>query len=91
MSETSAAADGRDPLGRDTIPKYIAYNAQHRRDRPAMREKDLGIWQSWTWGEVAGKVRQLACGLAAAGLGCRLAVPPWTRPPGGSTAILSRC
>ena len=68
MSETSAAADGRDPLGRDTIPKYIAYNAQHRRDRPAMREKDLGIWQSWTWGEVAGKVRQLACGLAAAGL-----------------------
>lgn len=68
MSETSAKADGRDPSGRDTIPKYIAYNAQHRRDRPAMREKDLGIWQSWTWGEVGARVRQLACGLAAAGL-----------------------
>lgn len=81
MSET-AAADGRDPLGRDTIPKYIAYNGQHRRDRPAMREKDLGIWQSWTWGEVAGKVRQLACGLAEAGFrrGDKLAIIGDNRP-----------
>lgn len=87
MSETSApeasvAPDGRDPLGRDTIPKFIAYNARHRRDRPAMREKDLGIWQSWSWGEVAGKVRQLACGLAAMGLqrGDKLAIIGDNRP-----------
>ncbi|WP_341898381.1 AMP-binding protein [Ferrovibrio terrae] len=67
MSETSARPDGRDPLGRDTIPKFFAYNAQHRRDRPAMREKDLGIWQTWTWGEVDIKVRDMVGGLAAMG------------------------
>ena len=32
-----------------------------------MREKDLGIWQTWTWGEVADEVKVLACGLAALG------------------------
>jgi long-chain acyl-CoA synthetase len=82
MSETSVMPDGRDPLGRDTIPKFIAYNAQHRRDRPAMREKDLGIWQSWTWGEVADKVRLLACGLAAMGFkrGDKLAIIGDNRP-----------
>ncbi|WP_341913555.1 AMP-binding protein [Ferrovibrio terrae] len=67
MSETSVRPDGRDPLGRDTIPKFFAYNAQHRRDRPAMREKDLGIWQTWTWGEVDAKVRDMVGGLAAMG------------------------
>ncbi|MFN3498279.1 MAG: AMP-binding protein, partial [Pannonibacter indicus] len=68
MSETSGQPDGRDPLGRDTIPKFFAYNAQHRRDRPAMREKALGIWQTWSWGEVDARVRDLAGGLAALGL-----------------------
>jgi long-chain acyl-CoA synthetase len=33
-----------------------------------MREKDLGIWQSWTWAETLDNVRTLACGLAALGL-----------------------
>ena len=32
-----------------------------------MREKDLGIWQTWTWAQVADEVRALACGLAALG------------------------
>lgn len=82
MSETSGRPDGRDPLGRDTIPKFFAYNAQHRRDRPAIREKDLGIWQTWTWGEVAGKVRHLACGLATLGFrrGEKLAIIGDNRP-----------
>lgn len=30
-----------------------------------MREKDLGIWQSWTWAEMAQETRDLACGLRA--------------------------
>ena len=69
-------------MGRDTIPKFFAYNAQHRRDRPAIREKDLGIWQTWTWGEVAGKVRHLACGLATLGFrrGEKLAIIGDNRP-----------
>ncbi|MFC3676270.1 AMP-binding protein [Ferrovibrio xuzhouensis] len=82
MSEMSAAPDGIDPLGRDTVPKFLVYNARHRRDRPAMREKDLGIWQSWTWGEVAVKVADLAGGLAALGFrrGDKLALIGDNRP-----------
>src|SRR3546814_6620951 len=82
MSEMSAAPDGIDPLGRDTVPKFLAYNARHRRDRPAMREKDLGIWQSWNWGEVAVKVADLAGGLAALGFrrGDKLALIGDNRP-----------
>ncbi|MGE3162601.1 MAG: AMP-binding protein, partial [Burkholderiales bacterium] len=34
----------------------------------AIREKDLGIWQTWTWHEFAEEVRALACGFAERGL-----------------------
>jgi long-chain acyl-CoA synthetase len=33
-----------------------------------MREKDLGIWQEWSWSRVLAEVRAFACGLAAQGL-----------------------
>ncbi len=52
---------------RDTFPKLLLYNAGRRGNRPAIREKDYGIWQSWTWGAVADEVRALAGGLAALG------------------------
>src|SRR3546814_2690783 len=47
-----------------------------------MREKDLGIWQSWTWGEVAVRVADLAGGLAALGFrrGDKLALIGDNRP-----------
>ncbi len=47
-----------------------------------MREKDLGIWQSWTWSEAASNVRALACGLAAMGFkrGDNLAIIGDNRP-----------
>ncbi len=32
-----------------------------------MREKDLGIWQTWSWSAVAQEVREIACGLASLG------------------------
>jgi len=32
-----------------------------------VREKDLGIWQTWTWNAVAQEVREMACGLASLG------------------------
>lgn len=53
--------------GLDTFPRLLLHHAKVRPDRPAIREKDLGIWQSWTWSEVADQVRALACGLAAQG------------------------
>jgi long-chain acyl-CoA synthetase len=53
----------------DTFPRLLEHHARVRPDHPATREKDLGIWQAWTWREVAGEVRALACGLAAQGFG----------------------
>ncbi len=52
----------------NTFPKILARNAEQFADRTAIREKDLGIWQSWTWGQVADNVRRLALGLAALGI-----------------------
>jgi len=47
-----------------------------------MREKDFGIWQTWTWREVLAEVRALAGGLHAMGLrrGAKLAVIGDNRP-----------
>jgi long-chain acyl-CoA synthetase len=52
----------------DTFPKLLMHHARERGGKPAIREKDLGIWQTWTWGRFADEVRALACGLAAQGL-----------------------
>src|SRR3954469_7532849 len=52
----------------DTFPKLLLHHARVRGGRPAIREKDLGIWQTWTWQEFADEVRLLACGLAKEGL-----------------------
>ena len=66
----------------DTIPKLLLDHAKHRGNSPANRHKDLGIWQSWTWSEVAEEVRNLACGLAKIGFkrGDKLAVIGDNRP-----------
>jgi long-chain acyl-CoA synthetase len=53
----------------DTFPRLLEHHAKVRPNHPATREKGLGIWQAWTWREVAGEVRALACGLAAQGFG----------------------
>jgi long-chain acyl-CoA synthetase len=56
-----------DPAGLDTFPKLLGDHATVRGERPAIREKDLGIWQTWTWRMLAEEVRALACGLAEHG------------------------
>jgi len=53
----------------DTFPKLLMHHARVRGGKPAIREKDLGIWQTWTWRRFADEVRALASGLAAQGLG----------------------
>ena len=60
-----AAASMRD----DTFPKLLARNAQTRGARPAVRHKDLGIWQSWTWAEVNDICRAYAVALKGPGAG----------------------
>jgi long-chain acyl-CoA synthetase len=51
----------------DTFPKLLLHHARVRGARPAIREKDLGIWQTWTWQRYADEVCALACGLAQQG------------------------
>ena len=74
------AASGIDAL--DTFPKMLLAHARLRPERPAMREKDYGIWQSWSWAAVAGEVEALAGGLAALGFarGDKLAIVGDNRP-----------
>jgi long-chain acyl-CoA synthetase len=66
----------------DTFPRLLLHHARVRPAHPAIREKDLGIWQSWTWSQVAAEVRALACGLAAQGFerGMNLAIIGANRP-----------
>jgi long-chain acyl-CoA synthetase len=66
----------------DTFPKLLLRNAAAFADRPAMRHKDLGIWQSWTWKEQLVEVRALALGLQALGVaaGDRIAIVGVNRP-----------
>ena len=45
------------PAPPDTFPKLLRQHADVRGQQPAMREKDLGIWQSWNWKQVADEVQ----------------------------------
>jgi len=66
----------------DTFPKLLQSHVKLRPEQAAIREKDLGIWQSWTWAETATEIRALACGLASLGLrrGEKLAIIGDNRP-----------
>lgn len=50
-----------------TLPKVLARNAQQWPAEPAIREKDRGIWQTWSWADYHAHVRDFALGLAALG------------------------
>ena len=50
-----------------TFPRLLQAHAQARPYAPAVREKDLGIWQTWSWSDTAKEVREIACGLASLG------------------------
>jgi long-chain acyl-CoA synthetase len=53
----------------DTFPRLLQQHAASRPQATAIREKDLGIWQSWTWREMLQEVTELAAGLLQAGFG----------------------
>jgi long-chain acyl-CoA synthetase len=77
----------------DTFPKLLMHHAQVRGSRPAIREKDLGIWQTWTWKRFADEVRALAGGLAAAGFrrGDHLALVGDNRPRIYAAVCAAQC
>jgi len=51
-----------------TFPRLMLEHAKSRPSAAALRVKEFGIWQTTTWAGLAELVRDLACGLAAAGL-----------------------
>ena len=66
----------------DTIPKLVAYHAENNGEKPAYREKEYGIWQSWTWNQVGNEITNLALGLLSLGIneGDHIAVIGSNRP-----------
>src|SRR3546814_16422415 len=70
------------PAACDTFPKLLEHHRKTRPSRPAIREKDFGIWQTYTWDQVAAQVRDLAAGLFSLGVrrGDQVAIVGDNRP-----------
>jgi long-chain acyl-CoA synthetase len=77
----------------DTFPKLLMMHARVRGSLPAIREKDLGIWQTWTWHQFAEEVRALACALADRGLkrGDHMAIVGDNRPRVYAAMCAAQC
>jgi long-chain acyl-CoA synthetase len=57
-------------LGPDvTFPRLLVRNARLHGERIALREKEFGIWQSFTWRAYHDRVRDFSLGLVALGVG----------------------
>ncbi|SLN70779.1 Long-chain-fatty-acid--CoA ligase FadD15 [Roseovarius gaetbuli] len=54
--------------GMDSIPALLQRNATQYGDKSAYREKEYGIWQSWTWSETEKEIEALALGLINLGV-----------------------
>jgi len=54
-------------LSGDTIPAMFWNAVQKRGPTVWMRQKEFGIWRSWTWNQTAEAVREIAHGLMALG------------------------
>ncbi|HEY5763646.1 MAG TPA: AMP-binding protein [Rhodocyclaceae bacterium] len=74
--------DGKHRQALDTFPRLLFFHAQRRAEKTAIREKEYGIWQTWSWAEAGDNVRALACGLAELGFsrGDNLAIIGDNRP-----------
>jgi len=66
----------------DTFPKLLIHNADALHGRPAVRHKDLGIWQTWTWDRMLDEIRAFSIGLSELGLkhGDKVAIIGANRP-----------
>ncbi len=74
--------NNQDKSAFDTFPKLLVRNAKTIGDKPAFREKEFGIWQTFSWSDVAENVRALALGLASLGIerGDKVAIVGSNRP-----------
>jgi long-chain acyl-CoA synthetase len=63
----------------DTTPKLLLHNAAHWGAEVALREKEYGIWNSYSWADSRDRVEALALGMLALGI-----------EPGDVVAIIGR-
>ncbi len=52
-----------------TLPRLLRRNLLRMPGRPAIREKNRGIWETFNWAQYHEEVRDFALGLAAHGFG----------------------
>ena len=55
-------------IAADTLPKCLRLGVQRWGNKVYMRQKDLGIWQRFTWNDVYDRVRSFSLGLISIGL-----------------------
>ncbi|MBY5921719.1 long-chain fatty acid--CoA ligase [Ferrimonas balearica] len=53
----------------DTFPKLLRHNAMHWPSDVAMREKEFGIWNEFTWADYRDRVKWMSLGLSSLGIG----------------------
>ena len=65
-----------------SIPALLARNVAQHGTKAAYREKEYGIWQSWTWADVAAETDALAMGFLTLGaaVGDHIAIVGRNRP-----------
>ncbi len=80
--ETTVTSSTSLPKEFDSFPKLVERNARIFAARPAYREKEFGIWQSWTWAEAREAIEAIALGFIEMGLqkGDHIAIVGRNRP-----------
>src|SRR3954453_4745859 len=78
----------------DTFPKLLRLNSREHGNETALREKDFGLWRSFTWNDYQTRVRNFALGMLALGIGRGDVIgiigdnrPDWISAEGASHAI----
>ena len=81
QGDAASTAEVRE-YGNTTFPTLLLRHASSRPASAALREKDLGIWQSLTWLDLKNEVELIAAGLASLGFarGRNLALVGENRP-----------
>ena len=83
-AQSAAKNPARTPLEQEIIssPQFLLLNAERFASRPAMRHKDFGIWQSWTWAQMHDEIRAFSMGLKQLGLekGQKIAIIGTNKP-----------
>ncbi|WP_286193697.1 AMP-binding protein [Tropicibacter sp. R16_0] len=63
MAQTQSGAEGK-----QSLPALLHRNATQYGSAPAYREKEFGIWQTWTWSQTEKEIEALALGLINLGV-----------------------